>query len=167
MIALFTAGSLAAQNADAARLFLRSIYESYRKGGPGVDFTGPKSSRYFSSSLIALLHADQRAVGPDEVGVLDGDPLCGCQDWDAVHDLKIAITPFSADRIRASVSFALFGSDASPEQSIRSLEMTLVSQSGQWRIDDIIDESNAKAPFDLRAELEKEIRGSKHSEKRK
>jgi len=167
LIALFGTVSAVAQDVNAAELFVRSIYKSYRKGGPGIDLTGPKRALYFSSSLIALLRADQRVVGPDEVGVLDGDPLCACQDWDAVHDLKIAITRVGLDRVRASVSFALFGSEAAPEQSLRKLEMTLVDELGQWRIDNILDKSDEKAPFDLRAELHKEIRDSKRAAKTK
>ena len=167
LITLLGIAPAVAQDADAALLFLRSIYKNYRKGGSGIDLTGPKSARYLSSSLIALLRTDQKAVGPDGVGVLDGDPVCGCQDWDAVHDLKISITPVSYGRVRASVSFALFGSEAAPEQSLRKLEMTLVSQLGQWRINNVLDKFDDKAPFDLRAELEKEIRDSKHAAKTK
>ena len=45
--------------------------------------------------------------------------------------------------------------------------MTLVPEGGQWRIWDILDKSDPKAPFDLRVELEKEIRASKRSPKTK
>ncbi len=149
------------QDQASAQTFLQSVYKRYGKGGPGLNIDGPKARLYFSSSLLSLLHADQKAVGPDEVGVLDGDPVCGCQDWDAIHDLKIVLTPGEPGRLKATISFALFGADARPEQSLRSLEMTLVSRDGQWRIDNILDRSDPKAPFDLRAELTREIREAK------
>lgn len=152
------------QDANSAKAFLQSIYRNYGKGGPGIDFTGPKARRVFDASLIALLQADQRVSGPDEVGVLDGDPVCGCQDWDSLHDLKIAIALLRTGRAKASVSFALFGPEAAREQSVRALEITLAREGGQWRIDNILDKSDPKAPFDLRAELEKEIRESKSRE---
>lgn len=156
-----------AQDQASAQAFLQSMYKHYGKGGNGVNTDGPKAHLYFSKPLLALLRADQKIVGPDEVGVLDGDPVCGCQDWDALHDLKIALTPIdpaavNPAQLKASVSFALFGSEAAHEQSLRSLEMTLVSQGGQWRIDNILDRSDPKAPFDLRAELQKEVRQAKH-----
>jgi hypothetical protein len=158
---VFGATSLSAQDQASAQTFLLSIYKRYGKGGPGVNTDGSRARLYFSSSLVSLLRADQKAVGPDEVGVLDGDPICGCQDWDAIHDLKIALTTSAPGRLKAAVSFALFGSDAKAEQSVRSLEMTLVAHAGQWRIDNIVDKSDPKAPFDLRAELVKEIRQMK------
>ncbi|HEX4284265.1 MAG TPA: DUF3828 domain-containing protein [Terracidiphilus sp.] len=156
-----TAAPAFAQDTTTAQAFLQSIYKNYGKGGPGVNFDGSKARHIFSSSLLGLLHADERALGPDEVGVLDGDPLCSCQDWDALHDLKIALSPQSEDGLKASVSFALFQSKAASEQSLRSLEITLVRHRGQWRIDNILDQSDLKAPFDLRAELKKEIRQSR------
>ena len=151
-----------AQDADGAKRFVESVYRAYANHGKGIDFTGPKAHSFYDASLIALLHADQKAVGPNEVGVLDGDPICGCQDWDGIWDLKIAIQIQGESRAKAAVSFALFApkaaSKAGSERDLRSLEMTLVRESKGWRIDDIVDKSDPKAPFDLRAELEKEIR---------
>ena len=155
------------QDRDSAKLFLTSVYTHYANHGQGIDFTGPKARGVFDSSLISLLRADQKAVGPNEVGVLDGDPICGCQDWDGIWDLKIVVEMESDGRAKAAVSFALFAPKAGTAQDHRSLEMTLVPQGGQWRIGDILDKSDPKAPFDLRAELEKEIRTSKRDSKAK
>ncbi len=158
--ALSTVPSLG-QNADSAKQFLTSVYNHYANHGKGIDFTGPEARGVFDSSLIALLQADQKAMGPDEVGVLDGDPICSCQDWDGIWDLKIAIQPLGEGRAKAAVSFALFAPQAGTDRDRRSLDMTLVSAGGQWRIWDILDKSDPKAPFDLRVELEKEIHASK------
>ena len=155
------------QDANSAKLFVTSVYKHYVNHGKGIDFTGPKARSVFDPSLIALLHADQKAVGPNEVGVLDGDPVCSCQDWEGIWDLKIAVQPLRDGRAKAEVSFALFAPHAGADQDHRSLEMTLVPQGGQWRIWDILDNSDPKAPFDLRAELEKEIRTSKRDSKAK
>ena len=104
----------------------RSI-SNMRSHGSGIDFTGPKARGVFDPSLIALFHADQKALGPDEVGVLDGDPICSCQDWDGIWNLKIDLQPLSDGRAKAAVSFALFAPQAGTDQDRRSLEMTLVS----------------------------------------
>ncbi len=155
------------QDADSAKPFLASVYRHYANHGKGIDFTGPKARGVFDSSLIALLHADQKAVGPNEVGVLDGDPICSCQDWDGIWDLKITVELERDGRAKAAVSFALFAPRAGGDPNHRSLEMTLAPQGAQWRIWDILDKSDPKAPFDLRAELEKEIRTSKQNSKPK
>jgi hypothetical protein len=160
LFAVLPIASALAQDEESATTFLRAVYRNYGKGGPGVDFAGPQARHYFSKSLLALLHADKTAEG-DEPGVLDGDPVCGCQDWDALHDLKIAIAPQAAGHLEASVSFALFGSDATTEQSLRSLTISLVRERDQWHINNILDKSDPKAPFDLRAELKNEIHPSK------
>jgi hypothetical protein len=155
------------QDADAPRHFLESVYGLYENHGSGIDFTGPKARGVLDPSLIALIHADQKALGPDEVGVLDGDPICSCQDWDGIWNLKIAIQPLRDGRAKAAVWFALFAPQAGTDRDLRSLEMTLVSVGGQWRIWDILDRSDSKAPFDLRAELEREIHTSKRGSKAK
>jgi hypothetical protein len=155
------------QDANSAKLFLASIYKHYANRGKGIDINGPKARGVFDSSLIALLHADQKAVGPNEVGVLDGDPICSCQDWDGIWDLKITDEMEPDGRVKAAVSFATFAPRAGSDQDHRSIEMTLVPEGGQWRIWDILDKSDPKAPFDLRAELEKEIRTSKRDSKAK
>ena len=169
-IVLATASSAApacGEDANSARHFLDSVYKLYAHHGPGIDFTGPKARGVFDPSLIALFRADQKSLGPDEVGVLDGDPICSCQDWDGIWNLKIAIQPLRDGRAKAAVSFALFAPQAGTDRDLRSLEMTLVSVGGQWRIWDILDKSDPKAPFDLRAELEKEIHSSKRGSKAK
>jgi len=155
LLACVFAQDCSAQDVTSAHSFLRSIYARYHKGGPGVHVTGPSASRYLHPSLIALLREDSRLVGPGEVGVLDGDPLCGCQDWDGIFDLKIDLHDLKANTAEASVSFALF-KDAKPQDK-RSLVITLAPEKRSWRVWDVLDRSDSKAEFDLRRELEKEI----------
>jgi len=155
------------QDADSAKQFLASVYEHYANRGMGIDFNGPKSRSVFDPSLIALLRADQKAVGPNEVGVLDGDPICSCQDWEGIWDLKIVLQMQSDKRATAAVSFGLFAPKPGADKDHRSLEMTLVPQGSQWRIWDILDKSDPRTPFDLRAELEKEIHTAKRTSKAK
>jgi len=133
------------------------MYARYTKDGPGVEIAGSRANRYLHSSLIALIREDAKAV--DGVGVLDGDPLCGCQDWDGIYNLKIDMHESKAGRTEALVSFAVF-KDVKP-QDIRSLRITLAREKGAWRVFNVVDLSDPKAPFDLRKALEKEI-GAAH-----
>jgi hypothetical protein len=160
-----------AQDADGAKRFVESLYRQYDHHGPGVDFSGAKGRNVFDASLNALMDADAKAVGPNEVGVLDGDPICGCQDWEGIWDLQIALQMLGESRAKAAVSFALFApkttSKARADRDLRSLEMTLKRESSGWRIDNIVDKSDPKAQFDLRAELEKESQDLKQTRRTK
>jgi hypothetical protein len=166
LIAVFTclcvgAAPVRAQDAASARSFLESLYRLYGKGGKGFSVSGSQGRRVFHSSLLALVNADERANGPDQVGVLDGDPLCSCQDWDALRDLKIEVGTPAAGRALARVSFALFaGKNGTPEDR-RRLEITLASEKGRWRVWDVLDKSEPGHPFALRAELVKDLEALK------
>jgi hypothetical protein len=141
----------AAQDAASAKTFLQSAYAFYGKNGKG----NPLTSRYLHSSLSALMDADIK-LNDGGVGVLDGDPVCGCQDWDGIWDLKIDVQVETPNRAVANVSFALNPPKTRNKDSLRKLKYTLVPERGQWRIYNIVDESDPKAPFDLRKALELE-----------
>jgi hypothetical protein len=151
--------ALPARDANSARAFVESLYKLYGKGGRGVPSQGPAAQRYYHSSLLALMRADEKAVGPGDVGVLDGDPVCGCQDWDGIWDLHIEIQMKSAERAIANVSFALEAPASGMKLDVRRLVITLVTEKNEWGIWDVRDESDAKNVFDVRAALEREIRG--------
>jgi len=165
VVLLMPANPAFGQDVDSARRFVESLYRRYTNHGKGIDLSGPKALNYFDASLNALMDADAKAVGPNHVGVLDGDPICSCQDWDGIWDLRIAVHMLSNNRARAAVSFGLFAPKAQADRDLRSLDMTLAWTGNQWRIDNILDRSDPKAPFDLRAELEREIRASKRDGK--
>jgi hypothetical protein len=146
-----------AQDAASARAFLQFAYKHYENGGKGVDFSGPRASLYFHSSLLALIRGDEKANGPGSVGVLDGDPVCGCQDWDGIRDLKIEIRMESPARAQAAVFFALSAPKGRTKDDLRKLEITLAPEHGQWRIYNIVEQSDPAAPFDLRKELQSDL----------
>jgi hypothetical protein len=148
----------AAQDLSSAKAFLVSVYQNYGKGGQGIDQSGPKASKYFHSSLIALLKADVKAVGSDVPVSMDGDLLCDCQDWDGIYDLKIDIQPGGAGRATATVSFSLFDGKDRKSEDLRKLKITLAVEHGEWRIYDILSKSEPGTPFDLREEIRKELK---------
>jgi hypothetical protein len=155
---IFLAHPLRAQDVDSARRFLESTYRLYDHNGAGVEMGGPYADRFYHSSLIALLREDQKVMG-DGVGVLDGDPICGCQDWDGIFDLKMKIRPINSDRVEAAVSFALL--KQATTRDYRFITLTLSREGRNWRIYDVVDHSDPKAPFALRKELQKEIAAGK------
>ena len=154
----------AAQDAASAKTFLESVYRHYRHGGPGIDLGGSHAGQYYHSSLLTLIHADDKANAPS-VGVLDADPVCECQDFDGIWDLMIEIQMQGPNRALADVSFALTPPKGRPKDLLHTLRMTLVPERGQWRIYNIVDKSDPKEPFDLRKDLEKDIASLRKSAK--
>jgi hypothetical protein len=156
-----TAGS-PAQDVVAAKSFLTSVYKNYHTDGIGVDTVGPHARLYFHSSLIALMREDQKAASP-EVGAIDADPVCACQDWNGIWDLKIDVHLETPQRAKASVSFALDPPKDRPNDALRRLAVTLATDNGAWRIYDIVDVTDPKAPFGLRKALEQDINSYRHA----
>jgi Protein of unknown function (DUF3828) len=157
-IALSTAAILAsclshAQDAASAKALLASAYSHYGKDGKGVRF----SKRYFHSSLLALIDADIKANGTDNVPAVDFDPVCGCQDWEGIWDLEIVVAMETPQRAHAKVTFSLAPPKNRPEDAFRKLQMTLVPERGQWRIYDILDESDPKMNLALRNLIEEDL----------
>jgi Protein of unknown function (DUF3828) len=137
-----------APDAASAKRFLESVYVRYNKGGTPMDIEGPNANSVFDPSLIALEHADARAASPD-VGVLDWDPICGCQDDVDIRNLKIDVSSAGSTRAKAAVSFDV------QDGTHTALMFTLAIVSGHWRIYNIciVDPSNKAPSFNLREEL--------------
>lgn len=147
-----------ALDAASVRAFFESIYRHYGKNGKGLDPLGPAGASVFDASLRALIRADARAAGPGEVGVVDSDLLCACQDWDEVRNLSVALRPGGPSSTIANVSFAL-GDGAGAR---RKIEFALVRVHGGWRIHNVIDRTDPTQPFDLRAAILRELDELKH-----
>lgn len=158
---IFSCCQIRAQDAASAKMFLENVYRhyqgGYRNNASGIDFGGPGAHLYFDRSLLALVKADVKANGPDNVGAIDADPICGCQDWDGIWDLKIEVQMETPQRARANVSFSLSDPKTHPTDATRKLEITLVSEHGKWRIYDIVDRSDPKSSFSVRKLLEDDL----------
>jgi hypothetical protein len=156
-----------AQDAASAKAFLTSIYQHYQNGdedgSAGINFDGSQAALYYHSSLLALMRADVKANGPDNVPAIDFDPLCGCQDWDGIWDLKIDVHVETPQRALANVSFALAPPRDRTNDALRKLIFTLVPEHGGWRIYDIRDESDPAMTFSLRKLLQDDLASLRQS----
>ena len=112
---------------DAARSFVSDLYAGYAHGEP--DYLGKGADRVFSTRLLGLIRADQKATPEGDVGALDGDPICDCQDQQ-ITDVAVEATPLSPGHVRARVRFRNFG---------RPQDLTLDLALGRrgWRVDDV------------------------------
>lgn len=114
--------------------FLARIYDTYSHDDISAAFigeTGPK--RIASERFIAVLEEDQALTLPGDMGYLDADPICQCQDYQNLVVTKINILSNDDKQAHAAVTFRTF-SDAS---HTTTTTFNLVVENGQWFIDDI------------------------------
>jgi hypothetical protein len=117
-----------AQSLDSARAFARGLYEAYYKGDRV--HVGRDAGKTFSPALLALIKRDQDTAPPGEVGILDGDPICDCQDVEGVELTGLDLAETGPGRARADVTLHFPG-------ETRKLSLDLVATGGAWRVDDV------------------------------
>ena len=147
-----------AQAADAAgaRAFLKAVYSHYPtpKGRRPYFPTGPSAPSVFDPAMVALLREDQR-LAHGEVGAIDSDPFCQCQDDDGMTAAIESVRLTGPASAVADVAVR-FGASSSPAAD--RVEFDLVALNGVWRIHDI----RTKAVPSLRAYLAQANRARAH-----
>ena len=125
-----------AADLNSARVFVTQLYSHYpqREGGPEFDPVGRSAGAVFDPNLVALIRKDARRTPPGDVGAIDGDPICDCQDDGGLSVTINAIRSTGPSHAAAFVDLR-FG-EASPPETSR-LELDLVVVQGQWRVHDI------------------------------
>ena len=145
MILLYLAAAAAQPNAQAPQSFIQQIYASYRRSSFSP-LEHPE--RYFAPRLLAAINEDSR-LNQGEVGYLDGDPICQCQDAAGLKARVTGYFPFDGAWI-VSVSIRLHGYPPRPAS------FTVVGTREGWRIADVasteepsllkaLEKSNAEA----------------------
>jgi hypothetical protein len=117
----------AALAVEPPRAFVDRIYSNYKS----ADFSSlAHPERVFARPLASAINEDQR-LADGEVGFLDGDPLCDCQDTGGMRARIVALNSkhgFASSRI--SVSFA-----EGPDR--RDIRIKLILTRAGWRIADV------------------------------
>jgi Protein of unknown function (DUF3828) len=131
LLALGAALPATAQTSNHADAFVIGLYDAYARD-PGPDYAGAGAKSVFSSKLLDLLHRDAALTPPGEVGALDGDPICDCQDY-RIAEVRVRISG-SPDVATAAVAFTNYGQP-------RSLTLDLVREPGGWRVADVHSET--------------------------
>jgi len=145
MILLYLAAA-AAPVSETPRGFIQRIYAGYaHKNYNPLDH----AERTFAPRLTAAIREDER-LASGEVGYLDGDPLCDCQDYAklaaTIRSLKV-----SGKANAVAAVHVTYGTGEA-----RDLKLTLVRTANGWRIADIsspeepsllhaLEKSNAEA----------------------
>jgi hypothetical protein len=138
-LAILACAALAGSPARAgdlagARAFVAWIYSHYTTATrrPTFDALGAANKRaIFAPSLVALFDEDTR-LAHGEVGALDGDPLCDCQD-DGGMTFKIASVR-SVDPAHASAFVVRSDSKA---LEVETITLDLAMTKGRWRVFDV------------------------------
>ncbi len=113
---------------QAVEAFLRNVYRAYETG-EAPSPTGPFGASIFTPELFGLIRRDHE-LAHGELGALNHDPICGCQDYDALTDVEIVVAPVVGNATHAAVSFRN-GSHAG------TVGFELVRVDRQWRIADV------------------------------
>ncbi len=116
------------QSLSDARAFTLGLYQAYEHGSP--DYLGRQARQVFSPALLRLIRRDAVATPQGDVGALDGDPICDCQDPDGLADPRVRLAGVGPGRARADVHFRI-GSEP------QSVTLDLVAVHGRWRVDDV------------------------------
>ena len=127
-IVLLALAALAQQPAATPRGFVQQVYTQYRNH----DYSPlRRPDRTFAPELAAAIRTDAR-MAHGEVGTLDGDPLCDCQDYERISLTIRALTRPTPRRAIARVRVAL-GIDRP-----RDLTLELARTPAGWRIADVV-----------------------------
>ena len=93
------------------------------------DPTGKSASEVFDPGMIAAFREDSRLAN-GEVGFVDADPLCQCQDDSGLKPKVVSVTMTGPDAADAVVNLQY------PEETV-VLTLHLVPVNGAWRIYDL------------------------------
>jgi hypothetical protein len=128
----------AAQPMETPRQFVQKLYANYRD--PNFSpFTHP--DRVFAPKLLAAINEDSK-LAQGEVGYLDGDPICQCQDTSGMRPSITNVTQQATDKATVRVSIGW------PHDKPRPVSFSLVRTKSGWRI---ADTSSADEPSLLAA----------------
>jgi len=146
MILLTLAAAAASPQAATPRAFLERTYASY--ANPNFN-PFDHLDRYFAPRLIGAIREDAR-LAHGEVGYVDGDPICQCQDPAGVHAkvTRVMLQGPSSASAEVIVDFT--------DSTARRVRFSLVRTAAGWRIADVasgdepsflraVEDSNRKA----------------------
>jgi hypothetical protein len=151
----FAAAFAASNAADvvSARAFVRALYDRYQRNGSFAVLADEEEPRYFAADMLSLLRENTRLL-KGEVGDIDVDPVCVCQDNDGMKTTIRKVTMTGKGAARADVDIGW-----SSDRHITRVKMDLMHGSGGWRIRDISwDDGHDKRLASFRAALIKENR---------
>lgn len=138
------APAAAAPSAESARAWVVGLYAGYADD-QFSPFATPEN--WFAPDLVAALAEDERLTPDGEMGAIDADPVCSCQD---PTDMKatvgeITVTGAGKARVKVKLQWPLLPNpipDQIPDYT-RNQTLQLVMTGAGWRIADIGEGSDS------------------------
>lgn len=116
-------------DAADAKAFLEGLYAHYKSSKNNTFSPLDKDLKaVFDPDMVQLLAKDAKLL-KGEVGAMDGDPLCDCQDFDSIA-ANITIQSATATTAKATADLKVF-----TETHHNSFD--LVKVNGAWRVHDV------------------------------
>ena len=130
-VASVVSPAAAAPDAARARAFVEKLYSHYpsKPGKTSFDPTGKNAGEVFDPGLIAAFREDARLAN-GEVGFVDADPLCQCQDDSGLKSKIVSVTMTGPNAADAVVNLKY------PDGTV-VLTLHLVPVNGAWRVYDL------------------------------
>jgi len=128
VLVALSASPAGAQDLGAAKTFVTSLYAAYARH-PGPDYVGRQAKTTFSPALLDLMRRDAARTPKGDVGALDGDPICNCQDYE-IRGVSVVVTAAGPSRATARASFKNFG-------EAQSVALDLAWTRAGWRVADV------------------------------
>jgi len=126
-------GEAYAGAADSAEAFVRGLYAQYTPHGHPVAFGYPDAKPIVDAPMLQWLHRDQ-VKSNGEVGALDVDPVCQCQDWE---HLKVDSVQSIAGGPGTATVEVRFEDGSGKDRWRQTVRFDLVQVGGAWKIHDI------------------------------
>lgn len=123
---------------ETPRAFVERIYSGYPEFSP---FAFPE--RFFAEPLTEAMAEDSR-LSHGEVGFLDGDPLCQCQDPSGLEAVVRDVRRPTRTTATANLDIRLTGYEPRP------VRLKLVRTPAGWRVADIATPDSPSLLSDLR-----------------
>ena len=117
----------AAQPSQSPRSYIKQLYANYRNS----DYSPLNHpERVFATELLSAIKEDSKLAKGD-VGYVDGDPVCQCQDTAGLQASVKGVKLEGEDR--ATVSVQLDFEDSTPTR----VRIRLIRTAAGWRIADV------------------------------
>ncbi len=118
------------QDVESAKVFVQQVYGDY--ANRDTRHQEQRQAKFYTAELYRLILAD-RTGHPGDIGNLEGDPICDCQDPGRPGELKVQTVQIAAtgsDRAKAQVAFVI-------GKQRRQATLSLRYAASGWKIDDI------------------------------
>lgn len=110
ILPLLIGAALASGQHESPQAYVERLYAGYRNSS----FNPLRHpARYFSSRLVSALNEDAR-LAHGEVGYVDGDPICQCQDPAGLQATVIHAARNGSAKAKVQISISLSGYEARP-----------------------------------------------------